>query len=51
MLEPVYINTVRLLLDVLPDIFTDNLFAIKGGTAINLFAREAPRLSVDIDLV
>jgi predicted nucleotidyltransferase component of viral defense system len=51
MLDPFYFNTVRLLLDVVPDIFSDNLFAIKGGTAINLFIREAPRLSVDIDLV
>lgn len=51
MLDAIYINTVRLLLDVIPDVFVDELFAIKGGTAINLFAREAPRLSVDIDLV
>jgi len=28
-----------------------NCFALKGGTAINLFIRELPRLSVDIDLV
>ncbi len=26
------------------------MFALKGGTAINLFVREIPRLSVDIDL-
>lgn len=26
-------------------------FALKGGTAINLFVRAFPRLSVDIDLV
>ncbi|MDY7538761.1 nucleotidyl transferase AbiEii/AbiGii toxin family protein [Undibacterium sp. 5I1] len=51
MLDAIYINTVRLLLDVIPDVFVDKLFAIKGGTAINLFVREAPRLSVDIDLV
>jgi hypothetical protein len=51
MLDPVYLNTVRLLLDVVPDVFAEKLFAMKGGTAINLFTRDAPRLSVDIDLV
>ncbi|UUZ51407.1 nucleotidyl transferase AbiEii/AbiGii toxin family protein [Massilia sp. B-10] len=51
MLDATYINTVRLLLDVIPDVFVDGQFAIKGGTAINLFVQEAPRLSVDIDLV
>ncbi|WP_426106595.1 nucleotidyl transferase AbiEii/AbiGii toxin family protein [Massilia sp. TSP1-1-2] len=51
MLDAIYINTVRLLLDVIPDVFVDGQFAIKGGTAINLFVQEAPRLSVDIDLV
>ncbi|MEO0289437.1 MAG: nucleotidyl transferase AbiEii/AbiGii toxin family protein [candidate division WOR-3 bacterium] len=29
----------------------DNDFLLKGGTAINLFYRDLPRLSVDIDLV
>lgn len=28
----------------------DSCFALKGGTAINLFVRNLPRLSVDIDL-
>ena len=51
MLDATYIHTVRLLLDVIPDVFVDDLFVIKGGTAINLFVQEAPRLSVDIDLV
>ncbi len=51
MLDAICINTVRLLLDVIPDLFVEGHFAIKGGTAINLFVREAPRLSVDIDLV
>lgn len=46
-----YIETVRLLLDVAPFVFADGRFAMKGGTAINLFCREMPRLSVDIDLV
>src|SRR3546814_20522732 len=29
----------------------EDIFALKGGTAINLFVRDLPRLSVDIDLV
>jgi len=45
-----YTEQVRLLLDVLPDIAAESAFALKGGTAINLFHRERPRLSVDIDL-
>ena len=51
MIDDAYLKTVRLLLDVLPDVFVGNMFAIKGGTAINLFVQDAPRLSVDIDLV
>jgi predicted nucleotidyltransferase component of viral defense system len=43
--------TVRLLLRSMPDVFSKEVFALKGGTAINLFVREMPRLSVDIDLV
>ena len=45
-----YVEQVRLLLSVLPDIAEEDVFALKGGTAINLFYREMPRLSVDIDL-
>lgn len=45
-----YVAQVRLLLSVLPDIATEAAFALKGGTAINLFHRDMPRLSVDIDL-
>lgn len=40
-----YIDTVRLLLRVAPDVFEGDLFAMKGGTAINLFVRDMPRLS------
>ena len=36
---------------VLPFVAKQECFALKGGTAINLFVREFPRLSVDIDLV
>ncbi|GAA0584518.1 nucleotidyl transferase AbiEii/AbiGii toxin family protein [Rhizomicrobium electricum] len=45
-----YRAQVRLLLDVLPLIAEEDVFALKGGTAINLFERDLPRLSVDIDL-
>lgn len=41
---------VVLLLDVLPYVAKESCFALKGGTAINLFVRNFPRLSVDIDL-
>ena len=41
---------VVLLLDVLPYVAKESCFALKGGTAINLFVRNLPRLSVDIDL-
>jgi len=41
---------VVLLLDVLPYIAKEDCFALKGGTAINLFVRDFPRLSVDADL-
>jgi len=47
----VYLDTVRLLTQVAPLVFADNVFALKGGSAINLFVRDMPRLSVDLDLV
>ncbi len=46
-----YTNIVRLLLDTLPFIFSEGGFALKGGTAINFFLQNMPRMSVDIDLV
>jgi len=45
-----YKKTVDLLLDILPMALKDERVALKGGTAINLFHRDFPRLSVDIDL-
>lgn len=45
-----YEKQVKLLLKVLPIVATEKIFALKGGTAINFFIRELPRLSVDIDL-
>lgn len=40
----------RLVMDILPFIAEEKVFALKGGTAINFFIRDLPRLSVDIDL-
>jgi predicted nucleotidyltransferase component of viral defense system len=45
-----YRQQVTLLIRVLPFIADEPAFALKGGTAINLFVRDMPRLSVDIDL-
>ncbi len=50
MFESQYEAQVRLLLRCLPDIFRHRCFALKGGTAINLFLQDLPRISVDIDL-
>jgi len=50
-MQQTYIDTVRLLLDAAPEVFRGGVFAMKGGTAINLFVHGMPRLSVDIDLV
>lgn len=41
---------VGFLLDILPIALSDDRLALKGGTALNLFASNMPRLSVDIDL-
>ena len=46
-----YADTVRLLLSVAPIVFEEPAFAMKGGTALNLFLHDLPRLSVDIDVV
>lgn len=45
-----YRDQVKLLLDLLPVVMSEPDFALKGGTAINLFEWDLPRLSVDIDL-
>ena len=41
----------NLIVQVLPYVPAENRFALKGGTAINLFFRNLQRVSVDIDLV
>jgi hypothetical protein len=46
----IYRRQAALLIRILPLIAEESCFALKGGTAINLFVRDMPRLSVDIDL-
>ena len=50
MIRPLYSSQVNLLLTVLSDVTRSPDIALKGGTAINLFLLNMPRLSVDIDL-
>lgn len=44
------VEQARLMLRVLQHVSREPCFALKGGTAINFFVRDMPRLSVDIDL-
>ena len=50
MTRDTYAAQVALLVRILPLDAKEEIFALKGGTAINLFYRDLPRLSVDIDL-
>lgn len=50
MFDSRYEAQVRLILRCLPEIGRHACFALKGGTAINLFVRDMLRVSVDIDL-
>jgi predicted nucleotidyltransferase component of viral defense system len=50
MLNKIYLKQAEFLLRVLPHINYEEAFALKGGTALNFFWRDFPRLSVDIDL-
>ena len=50
MKDSVYYRQAKLLLRILPIVERYPIFALKGGTAINFFIRDMPRLSVDIDL-
>lgn len=50
MISDKYRAQADLLLQVLPHVAKEEIFALKGGTAINLFVLDMPRLSVDIDL-
>ena len=48
--DNIYHKQAELLLRILPSVMREDVFALKGGTAINFFWRNYPRLSVDIDL-
>lgn len=50
MKDSVYYKQAELLLRILPIVNMEEDFALKGGTAINFFIRDMPRLSIDIDL-
>jgi len=50
MKDTVFFKQAKLLLRILPLIYNEDVFALKGGTAINFFVRDLPRLSVDIDM-
>ena len=45
-----YAQQAALVIKAIPLIAKEVIFALKGGTAINLFELDMPRLSVDIDL-
>lgn len=45
-----YRDQLALLVQLLSYVASEDCFALKGGTAINLFYRDLPRYSVDIDL-
>ncbi len=49
-MEEQYLAQARLMLEMVPSVMRSSSLALKGGTAINFFVRELPRLSVDIDL-
>ncbi|MBD3240537.1 MAG: nucleotidyl transferase AbiEii/AbiGii toxin family protein [Chitinivibrionales bacterium] len=49
-MEDLYREQARLMLEMVPWVMRNEDFAIKGGSAINFFLRDVPRLSVDIDI-
>ena len=51
MKDSAFFPQADLLVQVLPFVHAEACFALKGGTAINFFVRDFPRLSVDLDLV
>jgi len=50
MKKSIFFKAADLMIDILPEISKEGSFALKGGTAINFFWRDLPRLSIDIDL-
>jgi len=50
-LKNIFYQQADLLISVLPYVYKESDFAVHGGTAINFFIRDMPRISVDIDLI
>ena len=48
MIDPQYYNQVALLLRILPEIARESDIALHGGSAINLFYNDLPRISVEV---
>ena len=46
----IYAQKAELLLRLIPIVMEEDVFAVHGGSAINLFLKDLPRYSVDIDL-
>lgn len=49
-MQKIFLAQSKLVMQVLPLVYQEDVFLLKGGTAINFFYRNLPRLSVDIDL-
>ena len=49
-MSDIYKRQVSLLIRIMPSVYRIKDFAVHGGTAINLFYKNMPRYSVDIDL-
>ena len=49
-MNDIYKKQVALLIRIMPSVYRIKDFAVHGGTAINLFHKNMPRFSVDIDL-
>ena len=49
-MNEIYKRQVALLIRIMPLVYQIKDFAVHGGTAINLFHKNMPRYSVDIDL-
>jgi predicted nucleotidyltransferase component of viral defense system len=50
MKETIFFKNANFVLEILPFLFDEKDFALKGGSAINYFYKNLPRLSIDIDL-
>lgn len=51
MIDRAFIDATKVLLRIVPRVFATDRLAFKGGTAIDPYLDDAPRLSVELDLV